>query len=202
MTIDVIVPSAPTITVPQGVWIPNQRQITDSAAGLLAVIGRALDDNGLGEPFTRRVFTHGDTVPLHVGDDAEEGQLIVTFANLEIGRAGEKQFQFRSGDLGRYDFMVGAFKAQLWIKWPIPEGGLSATLAPDSELEAASVVLNQATWCAFSYLRSLSLGGTGSVRCKPPVTPIDQDGMIIGPAQPLGPIGSMAGFGIDIQLQY
>lgn len=191
--------SSADVTMPRGAWIPNPNQITDSGLGLLAVVGRGLDDWGLGEDFERRAFTHGDVVPLHLGDEGGQSQLIVAFAGLELGNAGEKQFQFQKGDIGTAAHMVGAFKVQLWVPWPTPTGGLVASLAADEDLLASATALNQCAWVTFSTLRALSLAG---VKVTPPVTPIVQDGIIVGPADPITPSGGLAGFSIDVQLQY
>ena len=187
-----------TIKMPSYDWIPNIDQITESAAGLLAVMGAGLDQYGLGQDFKRRFFTHGDVVPLHRGDDACS-QLVVTFSNLEIGEAGQKMFQFVKGSIGAYAHHVGLFKAQLWIPWPMPEGGLAPSLAADQDLMEATILLNRCSYVMFSTLRALSLAG---VIINPPVTPIQQDGILIGPAEPLGPQGGLAGVGMSIQVQY
>jgi hypothetical protein len=187
-----------TLKLPKYDWIPNIDQISESAGGLLAVIGAGLDQYGIGEPFKRRVFTHGEQVPLHRGDTAQ-AQLVITFINLELGEPGQKVFQLQKGAIGSHAHIVGNFKAQLWIPWPIPEGGLAPTLADDTELMEASIQLNRVGWVAFATLRALSLAG---VVIDPPVTPIQQDGIIIGPVEPLGPQGGLAGVGITVQLLY
>lgn len=191
-------PAFGAISFPRGPWIPNTDQLTDSAAGLLAMIGQALDNYDEGEVFKRRTWSHGDLVPLQIPENAI-GQLLISFGSLELGNAGEKQFQFQKGDIGAHVHMVGEFKIQLWIPWPTPTGGLDAYLADDADLRAASEQLNRVTWITFSALRSLSFGG---VKINPPVTPIQQDQIIIGPAQPVGPAGGMAGMTIDVQLSY
>lgn len=91
-----------TVTLPSYDWIPNEDQITQSAAVLLEVVGAALDQYALGEPFTRRVWTHGDVNPIQIGDGGKKrSQLIVAFTSLELGRAGAKKFTYDDGALGR-----------------------------------------------------------------------------------------------------
>jgi hypothetical protein len=63
----------------------------------------------------------------------------------------------------------------------------------------ATLLLNRCTFVVFASLRALSLAG---VVINPPVTPIQQDGIIIGPAEPIDPNGGLAGFGLTIQLLY
>jgi hypothetical protein len=184
--------------MPPGDWIPNVDQITETAAGILAVVGRGLDTYGIGEPFKRRIFTHGELVPVHRGDDAC-AQLIVTFNNLELGEAGQKVFQFQKGAIGSHAHMTGAFRVQVWVPWPMPEGGLVASLAADKELMEATIGLNRVSFVTFATLRALSLAG---VVINPPITPIQQDPIIIGPVEPLGPSGGLAGFAIAVQVQY
>ncbi len=186
-----------TVTYPGYDWIPNPDQITDSAAAMLEVVGGALDGYGVGTDFARRIFTHGDA-PLHLSE-TKKSQLIVSLKNLELGRAGQKQFAFDNGALGAYGFILAEFAMQLWVPWPTPKGGLSAQQAADDALMAASATLDKATFIAFSALRALSQGG---ITTDPPVCPIVQDNMLVGPAQPIGPDGSFAGYEITVQLQY
>jgi hypothetical protein len=193
-----VAPPPGTITWPRGKWIPEIEQLTNSAAGLLAVVGEALDNYDIGAPFTRRIYTHGDVVPVQINEDPQS-QLIVTWTDLELGNAGAKQFQFQMGDIGTAVHNVGAFKVQLWIPWPTPSGGFAPSLADDLELMEATAMLNRCMWVAFSALRALSLGG---VKIYPPVTPLQIDGIIVGPATPLGPEGTMAGVEMAVQVSY
>lgn len=194
-----IAPPGPgAITWPRGVWIPNIDQLTDSAAGLLAVVGGALDAYDIGAQFTRRLYTHGDVVPVQLSEDPIS-QIFVTWTSSELGEAGAKQFQFQKGVIGSAAHFVGQFKVQLWVPWPTPSGGLAPSMQDDDDLMAAAATLNRCEWVAFSALRALSLAG---VRIVPPVTPIVQDGIIVGPATPLTPAGGMAGVSIDVQVSY
>lgn len=186
-----------TVAFPPGPWIPNADQISDSAACLLAVVGEALDNFGVGQDFTRRVFTHG-TAPLQL-PDAKKSQLIVSLKNLELGRAGAKQFQTDEGMLGKYAFIVAEFAVELWVPWPTLQGGITAKQAADEDLMEASFNLNRVLFVVFSALRALSLGG---VKTNPPLCPIVQDHVIVGPGTPVGPDGSFAGWAINIQVQY
>ena len=188
----------PAVALPPGDWIPNVDQLTDSAAGLLALVGTALDSYGIGGQFERRVWSHGDLIPLQL-PETPIGQLLVSFGALELGNAGEKMFRFQKGDIGAHAHAVGEFKVQLWIPWPTPSGGLNAYLADDEDLMSSAADLNQAAWVAFFVLRALSLDGA---RVTPPVTPIVQDQIIVGPMQPVGPVGGMAGMSIEVQLSY
>lgn len=191
-------PALGQIIFPFGKWIPNTDQITDSAAGMLAICGKALDDFGIGDDFKRRVFTHGDNVPIFRGDEPFS-QLIITFTGLELGEAGAKQFQYDKGAIGQYTHMVGGFKVEVWKPWPLPQGGLAPTLAEDGDVMATTMALNECVWVVFSALRALSLAG---VAINPPVTPIQQDKIIVGPAAPVGPQGGMAGYAITVQIEY
>lgn len=191
-----------TVTLPPGEWIPDVDQLANSAAGLLAVAGEALDSYNLGGPFRRRVFTHGDQVPLLRGDKTPPSQLIVTIGALELGDAGQKQYQYQKGDLGSAVHMVGAFGVEVWVPWPLPEGGIAPTLAKDADLMEAIQLLGRCGWIVFAALRSLSFGSRGGVRTDPPVTPIVQDNIHVGPMTPAGPTGGLAGYKIAVQLQY
>lgn len=194
-TVDI---AAGVVTLPQFNWIPNIDQITDSAAGLLAVIDAALNEYGLAQDFERKLFTHGDLIPVPRTEDPTS-QLIVAFTGLELGNAGQKQFQFAQGAIGMYAHMVGAFTIEMWVPWPLPTGGIAPMLAQAGELMAATITLNQTGWITFSALRALSLAG---ITTDPPVTPIVQDNIIVGPLTPVGPLGGMAGWKLEVQLQY
>jgi hypothetical protein len=186
-----------TVTFPPYAWIPNPDQITDSAACILAVVGGALDGMGVGADFTRRVFTHG-TAPLNL-TDMKHSQLLVNLKNLELGRAGAKQFQAAEGNLGRYAMIVAEFDIQLWTPWATPKGGLNAKMADDDVLMQHTFDLNKVCLVAYAALRAYSLGG---VKADPPMCPIIQDNILVGPATPLGPDGSFAGWSIPLELQY
>lgn len=187
-----------TVQMPPGQWIPNDQQITDSSAGLLAVCVAALDQYGLTEQFERKLFTHGDVVPIPRGESVVS-QLIVTFNGLELGNPGRKQFTIQAGDIGSFAHMTGAFTVHVWMPWPTPKGGIAPMLAASRDIMEAAVALNQVGFVLFSALRALSLDG---VRVNPPVTPIRQDGIMVGPMKPTAHQGGMAGWTIDVQLQY
>lgn len=186
-----------TVQFPPGPWIPNPDQISDSAACLLAVVGGALDGMGVGDEFERRIFTHG-TAPLNFGD-SKVSQLIVNLKNLELGRAGAKQYQADEGVLGRYAFIVAEFDIQLWKPWPAPIGGIAPRTAGDDDIMEASFGLNKVCLVTFAALRALSLGG---IKTNPPLCPIVQDHVLVGPATPIGPEGTFAGWSIALQVQY
>lgn len=186
-----------TVQFPPGKWIPNDDQISDSAGGLLAVAGRALDGMGIGKDFERRIFTHG--VPTLNLSESKHSQLMIYLKNFEIGRAGAKQFSFDDGELGKYAFLVPEFEMQIWTPWATPTGGLSAKMASDESVMQHAYVLNKCLFVVFAALRALSQGG---IRTTPPVCPVVQDHMLVGPATPLGPDGSFAGWSISIQLEY
>jgi hypothetical protein len=46
------------------------------------------------------------------------------------------------------------------------------------------------------------MGGRGAVVVTPPVTPIQQDRIMVGPMLPKNPDGGLAGWTINVQLQY
>lgn len=186
-----------TVTFPNFQWIPNPDQISDSAACTLAIVGKALDGLGIGQEFERRIFTHG-TAPLNL-TESKKSQLIVSLKNMELGRAGAKQFQTDEGVLGRYAFIVAEFDVQLWKPWPTPKGGLNAQMQSDQALMDASFDLNKVAFVAFAALRAYSLGG---VKTNPPMCPIVQDHVLVGPATPIGPDGTFAGWSIALQVQY
>lgn len=186
-----------TVKFPPGRWIPNDDQITETAAGLLAVVGQALDGYGLGQEFERRIFTHG-TPEVHLSE-VKQAQIMLYLKQLELGKAGQKQFSYDDGELGKYALIVAEFDLQLWTPWATPQGGLSARQASDEAVMERSYTLNKVLLVAFSALRALSLGG---VKTNPPVAPIVQDHMIVGPAEPLGPDGAFAGWSITIQVEY
>lgn len=186
------------IKLPPSGWIPNVDQITDSSAGILAVVEAALNQFGLLEDFDRILFTHGELLPIPRQENPSN-QLIVAFTGLELGNAGQKQFQFEMGAIGQYAHMVGAFTVQLWMPWPMPSGGIAPALATRKDCMRVTAELNKRAWVTFSALRALSLAG---ITTDPPVTPIVQDNIIVGPMKPLGPLGGMAGWDIDVQLQY
>jgi hypothetical protein len=185
------------VQLPPGPWIPNVDQVSDSAGCLLGVAGAALDSYGLAQRFTRRVFSHG-TVPLQLSD-TKKGQLLVSLKNIELGRAGAKQFQTDEGALGKYAFIVAEFGVELWIPWPTLTGGIAPKTATDPALMEAAFDLNRALFVVFAALRALSLGG---VKTNPPLCPIVQDHVLVGPATPVGPDGSFAGYAISVECQY
>ncbi len=186
-----------TVQFPPGPWIPNPDQISDSAGCLLAVVGDALDAWGVGADFTRRVFSHG-TAPLQLNDD-KKSQLIVTLKNLELGRAGAKQFQYDEGALGKYAFIVAQFTVETWVPWPTLVGGINPKQASDSALMEAAFNLNRILFVTFAALRSLAQAG---IKTNPPLAPIVQDHVMVGPATPIGPDGSFAGWSISVEVQY
>lgn len=204
-----VAPTRGAVTLPLGDWIVNPDgssavdQLTDSMVGLLTVMGTVLDRYGLGETFTRRVFSHGE-IPLYRGDESgtPPAQLLVSFTGLTLGDAGEQKFTYAKGVLGSFAHMTAAFECQAWIPWPMPEGGLTASLTQDKDTMAQAMFLNKVGIVLFSALRSLALGGTGSVRIDPPVTPIQQDGIHVGPLLPKTPAGGLAGLSSIVQLQY
>jgi hypothetical protein len=193
-----IPPSPGTVQLPRGPWIPNVDQITDSAAGLLAVIVAGLNQWGLTDGLERVIFTHGDTIPI-VRNEQSKKQLAVAFTGLEIGNAGEKRFQYPMGDIGSFAHHTGNFTVELWFPWPTPTGGVSTSLPQTKQLLDAAQLLNQAGYILFSCLRALALGG---VKVNPPITPLEIDGIIPGPMKPLGPSGGMAGWTVEVQCQY
>lgn len=185
------------VQFPPGQWIPNPDQVSDSAGCLLGVAKGALEAYGLGKRFSRQVFSHG-TVPLQLNDN-KQGQLLVSLKNLELGRAGAKQFQTDEGALGKYAFIVAEFGVELWIPWPTLTGGIAPKAATDPALMEAAFDLNRALLIVFAALRAVSLGG---VKTNPPLCPIVQDHVLVGPATPVGPDGSFAGWSIAVQCEY
>jgi hypothetical protein len=195
-----VIDSLPAVSFPFGEWIPNPLQVADTGAALVTVVGQALDQQGLGEEFARRVFTHGDTPPVQLNESkTRRSQLIVVCKGIELGKAGMKQYAYEDGALGKYALVVVEYAVELWVAWPTPAGGISARLAEDASLMAAAFDLAQIALVAFSALRALSLGGVQTI---PPVLPIVQDHMLVGPAQPLGPNGGLAGWGIKVEAQF
>lgn len=189
-----------TVKLPNGPWIPNPDQITDSATGILNVIATGLHQWGLDEGLERIVQVHGETIQIPRTESAEK-QLIVSFRSIELGDAGEKRFQFMKGDIGSFIHHTAMFGIELWFPWPTPTGGISQSLAPDPEVATKVSAFNRAGYVMFACLRALAMGG---VVVNPPIVPTTSglEGIIPGPMTPKGPSGGLAGFACDLQLQY
>jgi hypothetical protein len=186
-----------TVTFPPFDWIPNVDQFSETGSGLLVAVGAALDHNGVGGDFGRRVFTHGTVVPLQV-NDVPQSQLIVTLVKIQLGRAGAYQYQYEDGALGKYAYIVGEYEVQLWTPWPTPSGGLSASLADDADVMAGAIMLSQVMLIAMATLRALALGG---VTTNPPILPERENKMLVGPAVPAEPAGGLAGWKIAVEAE-
>ena len=185
-----------TVTFPIPGWLPNPDQLQDSGATLLGVVADSLDQ--LGSPnrnFQRRLFTHGETA-LWIPD---ADQIVVSLAKVYLGRAGEEQYQFDKGVLGKYGFVTLAFDvAVVHGGWPTVEGGIGPRLPEQNALMSATSSLWHDGWVAFSALRALALGG---ITTTPPVCPIVQDNVMVGPMSAKGPSGKNAGLELQVLLQ-
>lgn len=193
-----------TVTMPQGEWIPNPDQLTATGAGILAVAGDALDAYGLGERFGRRLVSHGETIPWKITLDAgtpAPAQLLVGLPKVALGRVAEEMFQFQKGDIGSHDFLFATYTVEIVDTWPmVTSTGLGTAAQQDDEaIFASTALLWREAWVVFSALRALSLGG---VTTNPPILPIVQDNIKVGPLAPKGPSGGNAGWGCEVSVQF
>ena len=188
-----------TINFPVGQWMPSVDQFAASAATLVAVVGAALDRLGRGEPYRRRVFIHSAAdVQWQVPDSGPKGQITAQVVRVYFGETVEQQFQFAKGALGRYGKRTVDFRLQLLNEWPTPKGGIAPALPRDSQLMVQTGEIWQDGLVMISALWALAMGG---ITTDPPVAPIEQDYLLVGDLQPVGPEGLVAGWKVDVSIQ-
>ena len=180
-------------------WIPDDEQLVNSGAGLLAVVGGALDQRGYGQAYARRIFSHGETIPWYLPPGPDKGQIIVNLTQFSLGRAGEEQFQFGSGNLGKIMQRTMRFTVEVVNAWPQIQGGVTPQLQSDTALMEATASLWRDGLVAWSALQALALGG---VKTDPPVAPTVQDNILVGAMTPKGPQGGFAAWSIEVQIQF
>jgi hypothetical protein len=191
----------------QATWIPNLDQVRTTGETILQVSGQALDqfqgDNGdptRGTPYTRRVLTTGQIVPLVPELD---GQLCVSVFEMFFGRAGEQQFQFFKGTLGTLSQKVVRYQVTLARTSPLPKAGIAPRLQRASELEDRAGTLWTDAWVVWSALLAMVLGGVTNAETGAQVSaaPITQDNILIGAVAFEEPNGGLARVTIEVQVQ-
>jgi hypothetical protein len=188
-----------TIRFPEGPWIPNPTQIVDSAATILAVAGAALDSFGVGGAYERRTYTHGVVVPWYLNVP----QLIVRFDEMAMGYAGQQQYQWASGDIGKLGNRFLTYIVEVVNVWPKPKGGIAPKLADDESLMAAAGVLWRDGLIVHAALNSAAQGGSSyGVLVNPPIGPIQQSNILVSPMQTVGPLGNLAAVRISVLVQF
>jgi len=187
-----------TITFPPGQWIPNVDQVTSSAATLLAIAGKVLDSYGLGDPYERRVFLHGAESRWNV-TDPPQSQLIVRLEKMHFGKAGQEQYQFEDGMMGKYAQRVIVYQVEVVNPWPQFQGNIAVAPPDGDALEFAAQGLWRDGLIVWSALAATSLGG---VKVNPPVGPIAQDKILVGPMTPVGPSGPLAGLSTEVRVAF
>lgn len=178
---------------PQGQWIPNLEQVTETGRALLAVAGAVLDYYGRGEDYERRVLQHGDTPQVLSG----QAQVLVSCLGMFPGRAGQEQFQFAEGALGKLAQRFGRYLVTVARPWPTAKGGMVAQLPDADATEGAATDLDTDALLVFEAFRSVALGGT-----KAPVAPLAQDNILVASMSPMGPQGGVAGWRITVEVQF
>ena len=192
--------SGAVVTFPgQGNWIPNQTQFSDAASGLLLVCGAALDQQGRGQEYARRVFSHGIRVPWKLGQkQGARGQILVSFVKAFIGKAGQEQFQFIDGEIGKAGKRTMQFHVQVVNTWPVLKGGTTAMQETDESLMAQATETWQDCCIVLSSLWALALRG---VQIEPPIPALVQNNVLVGAMEPVGPEGGLAGMEVPVYVQ-
>lgn len=188
------------ITWPLMPWIPDEGHFPFVvAANILEVAGGVLDHYGEGQDYEIRKVYHGAS-PAPVAKDYP--QLSVALSSLNVGNAGQEQFGWAAGDLGKFGQRVLSYQVEVVNVWPVIDGGITAELAQAQEAMSAADKLYTHGFLIYNALLSLSLGGPGSVKTDMPISLIDQDQMLVGKAVPMEPKGGMAGWLIPFFVQF
>jgi hypothetical protein len=125
-----------------------------------------------------------------------EAQLVVCIGNVFAGRAGEQQFQYAKGTLGKLAARTAQYFVEVVRPWATIEGGLAPSLQSTDALAETAALLWEDSYVVWSTLMATAMGGV-----TPSPAPIPQDNLMIGPAVPRGPAGGLAGYQIEVQIQ-
>jgi hypothetical protein len=178
-------------------WIPDTHAWFVAARQLLRICGGALDLYARGDDYKVRHITHGNEIVWDVVNHAQDRQLFVAIAEVYPGRAGERQFKFAQGALGQVMSRVVSCMVQICGPWPTVRSGLAPGISDDDAFNAASDALLNDARIVDSALWAATLGGVTPGPC-----PIPQDNMIISGMTPKGPVGGLAGWQWNVELQF
>ena len=185
-----------TLAFPQPLddWVGNKSQLADTGRGLLETVGQALDAFGRGDDYQRRTLQHGNTNVWAPNAPA----IYVNMLGLFPGRAGQQQFQFPYGELGKVALRFGRYEVEVVNEYvAATTGGPAPRLPSPAAYDDAVTTLWTDAWIGWCALQALANGGIAPNL----VTRITQDMMLLASMTAKGPQGQLAGVSMIVEVQ-
>jgi hypothetical protein len=172
--------TAPAFTTPT--------PLSAAASTILAAAGAALDASGIGG-FPNREVQPGREVVVD-----EPGLLAVVLKQYHPGRIGIQQFAGQLPGQATWPQNVAVFSVELWADVPISSIGAISGVRPPS---ARRLTMSALDLLDAGFVVSAALQAEQYANELFPTHP-----MLIGPVDPIGTQGALAGMAIGVQLQF
>jgi hypothetical protein len=184
------------VTFPVGPWIPDTGIVNDIGTDLLTVVGASLDLFGYGVRYERRFVGHGTEAAI---EPSKANQLTIVWSDMYLGRAGEKQFQFAKGALGKFAFAVAEYDIEITQPYPKRQGREAIRT---TDIAAHRANLWRDSYIVWAGLVALANGGltppSGGALAK---VQRQDNGVMVGEIGMKGPAGGEASVVIKVGVQ-